>query len=424
MTSPQRLRTIVAAFLALAMVVTACSGDAGPAADPAPAPDTTEPTAEAAEADPTATPEQAVPDPTPVSDTDDGGDADQTNDDATTDSLVTSVLTSGPATHLGASWFSPPDPDAEELIWARWDDVNEASSIGRAMFDWIDVEPEQGVYRFDEVDEALAGLVDAGLQPMLSVVARDTSGTEWPEWLDGFDPAVAATAYLTMAEQLAPIMERHGVWMFAIANEPPLDDETELDRGDFATFVELVVSGMDDVTPGLPTTFTFAGGDPLIDDPDIDRMVAAVDVFSVNHYCLQPDLRVIDMADAIPNIDRLVARAGDLPVVFQEFGCPASEIMGSSDEYQLAWFEVAYEHIATVEQVRAAFVFEFLDWSQETFDANYGDVTDLLVDELGQDFTDRFTEWLLTSGLVRSDGSTRPAFDLFLETAPELASRS
>ena len=66
-------------------------------------------------------------------------------------------------------------------------------------------------------------------------------------------------------------------------------------------------------------------------------------------------------------------------------------------------------------------MFEFLDWSQATFDADYGDVTEILVAEIGQGFADRLAEWLLTAGLVRSDGSPRPAFDLYVETAPLLA---
>lgn len=399
MTTPHRFRILVVALVATTLfLLSACSGDGD-----APAPDS---------AAPAPTTESAPTTETPTSDA------------ATTAADVDGVLTPGPATHLGLTWFSPPDPAAQTEILQRWDESVAASSIGRVMVDWIDVEPDAGVYDFAEVDDALREMVASGRQPMLSVVASDTSGTDFPAWLGGFEPARAAAAYLTMAEQLVPIMERHDVWMFAIANEPPLAEEEQYSRDDFATFVELVVAGMNDLAPELATTFTFAGGDPLIDDPDIDRMIAAVDALSVNHYCLGPDLRVIDMADALGNIDVLVERAGDLPVVFQEFGCPASPIMGSSDDFQLEWFEVAYDHIGEIEQVRAAFVFEFLDWSQETFDADYGDAVDVLVAELGQGFTDRFAEWLLTSGLVRSDGSTRPAFDLFLETAPALAAAS
>lgn len=392
-------------ILLTCLLAAACAGDPDDATTTPTAPS---PTGGEADGDTT---------PIPLAATDDGTAAGDDEGAAAGDG----VLDPGPDTHLGATWFSPPPPDAEELILERWDEITAASSVGRVMIDWVDVEPTEGDYRFDEIEEQLETLTANGLRPMVSVVAIDLSGTDVPGWLGGFDPESSAAAYLTMAEQLLPILERYGVWLFAIANEPPLAEDDDLDRGDFATFVELVVAGMDDLAPGLPTTFTFAGGDPLIDDPDIDRMVEAVDVLSVNHYCLDVNLRAVDLDETVEPIDRIVDRAGDLPVVFQEFGCPAAASMGASEDYQLEWFEIAFTHIAEVEQVRAAFVFEFLDWSPETFDLAYGSVIDLLAAEVGDGFAGRFEDWLLTSGLVRNDGTTRPAFDLFVETAPELA---
>jgi hypothetical protein len=252
---------------------------------------------------------------------------------------------------------------------------------------------------------------------MLSIVAVDTSGTEFPEWLGPLDADRAAEAYVKMIDELLPILERHGVWLLAIANEPPLADDDELDRDAFATFVELVVDDLQQASPDLPVTFTFAGGDPFINDPAIDRMVAAVDVYSVNHYCIDAQLLAVPLEQVTDGIDAHVDRAGAKPIVFQEFGCPAGAKHGSSDAFQLAWFEAAFAHIDTIEQVRAAFVFEFLDWSEETLELAYPGIEDLLAAEVGQDFAERFREWLLTSGLVRVDGSTRPAFDHYLDRA-------
>ena len=168
---------------------------------------------------------------------------------------------------------------------------------------------------------------------------------------------------------------------------------------------------------GSRSRCTFAGPDPFVDDPAIDRMIAAVDVFSVNHYCLAPSLEVEPIDVATERIDALGDRSGDLPVVFQEFGCPAGEANGSSDADQREWFETAFAHVDSIEQVRAAFVFEFLDWSESTLELAYGSVLPVLEDEVGADFVERFRSWLLTSGLVRADGTTRPAYDLFLEEA-------
>ena len=327
------------------------------------------------------------------------------------------VLTPNDTTHFGLTWFSPPPPDSAATVNERWVEATDASTVGRVMFDWIDVEPEAGDRRIAELDGALAEMVESGRAPMASIVAVDVSGTEFPEWLGGFEPQRAADAYVAMVQDVLPVLERHEVWTLAIANEPPLADDDGLDRGDFATFVEEVVDQLQVIAPELPVTFTFAGGDPFIDDPAIDRMIDAVDVYSVNHYCLDAFLRALPLDEVAERIDEHVERAGDLPIVFQEFGCPAGESMGASDEFQLAWFDAAFEHIDDIDQVRAAYVFEFLDWSDETYELDYGSVDGVLADEIGQDFVDRFREWVLTSGLVRQDGTTRPAFDHFLDVA-------
>lgn len=327
------------------------------------------------------------------------------------------VLTPDATTHLGLTWFSPPAPASLAAIGPRWSEAEAASSVGRVLVDWIDVEPEKGSYRFDELDEALGDIVDAGLAPMVTIAAVDVSGTEFPAWLGEFEPVAAGDAYVAMLEAALPTLRAHDVWLVSIANEPPFADDEELDRGDFATLVERVTAAMDELAPDVPVTFTFAGGDPFIDDPAIDRMRTAVDALSVNHYCLDEGLVIRPLAQATEQIDRYVEIADGRPIVFHEFGCPAGALNGSSDEDQLAWFEVALEHISSIEQIRAAFVFEFLDWSEETFELDYGAVTELLESEVGGDFVERFRSWRLTSGLVRGDGTTRPAFDHYLAVA-------
>jgi hypothetical protein len=113
-----------------------------------------------------------------------------------------------------------------------------------------------------------------------------------------------------------------------------------------------------------------------------------------------------------------VKLAGNLPLVFQAFGCPAAAVSGSSDSFQATWFGRAITHAQQVEQVRALFVFEFLDWSPKLFELAYGDVLSELSTLVGADFVDRFERWLLTTGLVRrSDATARPALAIFVEAA-------
>ena len=111
------------------------------------------------------------------------------------------------------------------------------------------------------------------------------------------------------------------------------------------------------------------------------------------------------------------AAAGARPVVFQELGCPAGHadgsLLGSTPAQQQRFFAHAFAELASEPRIRAAFVFQLVDWSPELFATMYGGV--LEGEGVPQDFADRFEEWLLTTGLMTyTDGTTRPAWDTFL----------
>ncbi|MEM9606202.1 MAG: hypothetical protein AAGA99_02200 [Actinomycetota bacterium] len=315
-----------------------------------------------------------------------------------------------PGTHVGISWFAPPAPGTEDQTLALWEEANAEATIGRVMIDWIEVEPVEGDYAFTELEEQLRNITDRGALPMVTIVAVDVSGTPFPEWLGGFEPERAAEAYAGMLEAAAPILEEHDVWLLAVANEPPLEDD--LDIGEFTEFVAGVEERADTLLPDIPVTFVFAGGDAVKQDPATRELAAAVDVFSLNHYCLHPDLLVIDAEDTASYLEESMVLAGDKPVVFQEFGCPASEELGSSEEYQAAWFEAAFDAIRADDQVVAAFVFEFGNWSDELVELDYGEAF-AAEPELGWLF-DRLGQWVGTSGLIRPDATTRPAWEVYL----------
>lgn len=244
-------------------------------------------------------------------------------------------------THLGVGWFSPPEPATADTVNTHWRELSQTSSVGRVIVDWTDVEATRGDYDLAYLTGQLALLDDAGLAPMVTIAAIDASGTPWPSWLGEFDAVAASAAYDAMLDEVLPTLADHGVWLLAIANEPPFDDR-DFDRAGFVTFVEHVASHVHDVAPDLAVTFTFAGTDVLVDDLDIHRLVDAGDVLSVNHYCLGPDLTAEPLERADQRIDDIVRIAHDKPVVFQELGCPASDVNGSSEQFQAVYLEAAH----------------------------------------------------------------------------------
>ncbi|MEM1332148.1 MAG: hypothetical protein AAGG08_01710 [Actinomycetota bacterium] len=315
-------------------------------------------------------------------------------------------------TPLGVSSFSPTPPELAAERDDLWDRVQAVSPIGRVMVDWVDVEPEEGVYETGDIVEGLTELRERGQAPMLSIVATDVSGTPFPSWLgDTFEPARAAAAYNRMLDALAPIIRDHDVWYLAVANEPPLE---ELDRMDFAEFVAAV---RDHARPLLPDTavgFVFAGGDALADDAAGEALRNASDVLALNHYCLDAGFQVTPIEELDAGFDRILDAADGRPVVFQELGCPASAELGSSDEFQADWMEAAFDRIAAEPDVRAAYVFEFVDWSDDLVGFAYDE---LLAAPEERAVLALLADWLGTSGLVRQDLTTRPVFDVYLDAA-------
>ncbi len=378
------LHSRLALTLCIAVIAGACAGNESDASDSAP----------------------VAPATTPTSVVTETADTEASQGDYSLDGLAD-------GTHLGISAFSPPAPEFADEWSRRWDEANDAATIGRVLIDWIDVEPARGEYRTAELEERLRDVVERGQQPMLTIAAVDVSGTPFPEWLGGFEPESAAIAFNDMIDAIEPTLVRHGVWLLAVANEPPFDEG--LDRTEFADFVSRVNVHVDDTIPGLATTFVFAGDDALGPDPATEALRRAVDVLALNHYCIEPSLFVTPIDDTEHRLDEIVAHGNGKPIVFQEFGCPAAESIGSSDEMQAEWFERAFAFIDDEPSVRAAFVFEFQDWSAETVEGSYGGAFDD-EPELAE-FAARFEDWLRTTGLFRDDMSPRPAYAAFLDAA-------
>lgn len=318
-----------------------------------------------------------------------------------------------PGTHVGVTAYSPPAPEFLDEWRARHDEAQEAASIGRVLIDWIDIEPERGRYSTAELEDQLRMIRDNGQAPMVTLAAVDVSGTPFPAWLGGFEPDAAAAAYNDMLDVIKPILDDYEVWMLSVANEPPFDDG--LDRADFARFVQSVNDHADAAIADIAVNFTFAGDDVLGDDEATVALRSASDAIAVNYYCLFDDLMIAPIDKARSFLAALVGSANGKQIVFQELGCLSSELMGGSEEMQAEWFSEAFTMIADESQVRAAFVFDLQDWSDDVVDATYGGLfvgsPELVA------FGERFDAWLTTGGLIRSDATTRPAWDVYLAAA-------
>jgi hypothetical protein len=81
---------------------------------------------------------------------------------------------------------------------------------------------------------------------------------------------------------------------------------------------------------------------------------------------------------------------------------------------QAEFFQLFYNKLAQTPEVRAAFVFQLVDWSEEQ--------TSLYIEtfqdepEIPELFVQSLAEWLETSGLITDEqGTARPALEVFLQ---------
>lgn len=315
---------------------------------------------------------------------------------------------------------------------ARWREARAAGMrIGRVQIDWKDVEPSPRQYDVENLDERLAVLSKAGLRPFLLL---DSIDAEIPDDLRasldanelGWDNPIVLERHAEMLRHMMPVLQRHGVWILAVANEvgneldplPPAERE-ESTRQKVA-FAKAAHDEAKRLEPGLAVVVTvreqqFEAGDTEA------AFVELSDVASFNFYCSRfaQNLEVQGNRDTIRSyIDGMFARAGGKSVVIQELGCHAGfedkpSVTRANPELQARFYEVVLGELAARPKLRAAIAFQMIDWSASLVEEEYS--TLFRQDGVPEAFIQQFAESLESVGLLRlRDGSPRPAWSTFI----------
>lgn len=326
--------------------------------------------------------------------------------------------------------FEALPPAVDAAARARWSEAVAAGMrVGRVHLDWASVEPDSGQFEPEELREELERLQEDGLAPLVALYAVDSGGPTLPADLQsrveaGLEIAapVLLARYRALLDWAVPMIMAHGGWGLLVANEVDghiLDGSMAAD--DVAHFYRNARDHTHTLAPALAVSATHTIDGPLAGAPHHAELIDALDFASFNYYPLDPGtLQLIEptAARVAADMDAFVAAAAGKPVVFQELGCPAGytedSLVGSNEEQQRRFFEHAFAALAAEPRIRAAFVFQLVDWSPELFEDQYGDVP--WEESVPQVFVDRFEEWLLTTGLMTHDtGTPRPAWGVFLE---------
>jgi len=323
--------------------------------------------------------------------------------------------------------FEPLSAAVGDSVDARWGEALAAGMrVGRIHLDWASVEPDSGQVDRAVLRDALVAMREDGLLPLVALYAMDTEGVTLPadlaaRFAAGLDidaPAVLAR-YHDLLDWAVPMIVEHGGWGLILANENDgymIDHPAKVDN--VARFYRAARERVHALAPGLAVTATHTMDGPL-GAPHYRALIEELDFASFNYYPLTAELFVYEPTREriASDLSLILAAAAGRPVILQELGCPAGyaagSSMGATASIQEAFFTRAFDLMAREPRIRAAFVFQLVDWSPALIDRVYGGILD--AEGLPQPFIDRFTEWLATTGFItHDDGSRRPAWSAFV----------
>lgn len=319
--------------------------------------------------------------------------------------------------------FNPSNPPAtEESIRSRWEDALAAGMrVGRLQIDWGELEPRRGEYDRGALEDRLLAYREQSLQTFLLISVYDSGGPVLPEYLEGrrLDSSTVIRRFNRLMDWVIPMLVAYDGYMISVINEadnsfgevPGLEEEV-------LTFLIEAKGHIRTLDERIAVAATVAEGNLGGESGGIRSLIEASDVATFNFYGARfephPPYYVPQSASEIrSDIRRMLEVSGDKQIVIQELGMfSGSERLGSDGETQRRFFEVFFEEMERQERVRAAYVFQLVDWSEE--------VTAILAEPLRaetvpEDFVQAFSESLETVGLIRyEDGSSKPAWHEFL----------
>ena len=319
--------------------------------------------------------------------------------------------------------FNPTNPPATtDAIEARWQQaVEHGMKVGRLQIDWVELEPQPSKYDTDALENRLEEYQRLGLQTFLLVSVYDSEGPVVPEYLKGLplnDPKLTRR-FQQLMDWVIPMLTAYDGYMISVLNEadnsfgeiPGLHDEV-------LTFLKKAKQYIHRIDDRMAVTATVAEGNIGIGKPGVQALIDEGDVACFNFYGAKsiaefPYYKPQSEEEIRSDIKRMLEISGAKQIVIQELGMwSGSTLLPSNEEIQRRFFEIFYEEMEKHERIRAAYVFQLVDWSSEVSQI-FVDI--LRAENVPEDFIDVFVESLETIGLIRyEDGRSRPAWDEFV----------
>ncbi len=322
--------------------------------------------------------------------------------------LLSATLAMAPPRPLVGVAANPPagSTGAQFLVGIR-DAQRMGCRLMTTSHKWSDLEPKPGEVNLKPLEEALRGLPVFGFTVALTIQTLDTNNRTLPPDLMAkpLDAPEVRTRFDALVKQIAAKLGKSCPWVM-LANEADVylaAHPNELEP--FSTLMEqgrrTLRAARPDILVGVTCTH-----DGLRDRPAaVARMNREMDIRTMTYYPLAPGFSVRPVGDVAADMARMVRGAGGKPLLIQEIGYPAAELLGSSGAKQAAFVDAVFDAADRHAPAIAGFCFFILH-----------DFGDKLTDQLLSYYRlpdPKFRAYLATLGLKEADGKPRPAYARF-----------
>ncbi len=326
------------------------------------------------------------------------------------------LLSEGKQLGLIASFNLDDSPALQDSIGTRWQEALDAGmGIGRVQLDWRDLEADSGQYDPVALIQSLSDLSAQELDLFASVMAYDSEGPVMPDYLSDLPinhPRVIAR-FQALMDWVVPIVREHRGWCLSIANEADnFFGEVEGIEEELLDFLVAIRDYVHEIDPDLAVTVTMAEGNIDVKPETMRDLIAAVDVAAINFYGsnLRNPRKPQGPRTLRRELRQLLDFCGEKNIVFQELGMHSNASrLNSSGAIQRDFFQTVFEFMDQEPRLRAAYVFQLVDWSPATIDL----ITEDFLEENPslESFIEDYRQSLGSIGLIEfATGHQKPAW--------------
>ncbi|MEM8523366.1 MAG: hypothetical protein AAGG68_01925 [Bacteroidota bacterium] len=309
--------------------------------------------------------------------------------------------------------FSNPSATQDSIEARIQEAITEGMSVGRLQIDWTDLEPEEGIYEEEELEEQLEFYSSREMEVLLTISVYDSEDKVVPSYLEDADTELLIQRFQELLDWVIPMLVEHNGYAIAVSNEPDnsFAEESDLAQEVIDFFVP-VKDHIHQLEEKMAVTVTMNIENLKASKRDMEKLMQHLDVACFNIYGANFFDSAYTETEVNDLIDEVLDFSGERQLIVQELGMHNVDRFNSSEEVQRAFFEYFLTRMEQEERIRAAYVFQLVDWSPETV-AFFNQVFE---EEVPQEFIDNYGDLLQHIGLINyEDGTRKKAWDEFLK---------